>query len=261
MSFIHRSLSKAAGDAGAPGLRVEGATKRFGGLRVFEGLSFDIPSGGVLGVIGPNGAGKTTLINVICGMLSLTAGSIRIGDQNITSKPFHVVSRLGVARSFQQTNTYSRVSVEENLYRAQRFGAANKGPDLRMAGLLEAFGLSGHLQERSDKLPYGLQKMLGLVMVLATRPRILLLDEPAAGLERRERTQVDQFVEHARTVLGCSVLIVEHDMDLVRRLCPRIMVLDAGRLIAEGAPDEVLARQDVIDAYLGASEEPNHAEP
>jgi len=266
MSFIHRSLSKAVADLGAPRLRVEGASKRFGGLMVFDGLSFDIPPGGVLGVIGPNGAGKTTLINVICGMLSLTAGSIHMGDRDITSKPFHVVSRLGLARSFQQTNTYSRVSVEENLYRAQRFGAqrigaANKGPDLGIAGLLEAFGLSGHLQERSDKLPYGLQKMLGLVMVLATRPRILLLDEPAAGLERRERTQVDRFVEHAQTILGCSVLIVEHDMDLVRRLCPRIMVLDAGRLIAEGAPDEVLARQDVIDAYLGPSEEPNHAEP
>jgi branched-chain amino acid transport system ATP-binding protein len=239
----------------APSLRIENATKCFGGLRVFEDFSFEVPAGGVLGVIGPNGAGKTTLINVICGMLSLSSGRILLGERDISSKPFHVVSRLGVARSFQQTNTYSRVSVEENLYRAQRFGAANKGPDLGITGLLEEFGLSSHLHEQSDKLPYGLQKMLGLVMVLATRPRILLLDEPAAGLERRERTQIDRFLEHARATIGCSVLIVEHDMDLVRRLCPRILVLDAGRLLAEGAPAEVLARQDVIDAYLGASED------
>jgi branched-chain amino acid transport system ATP-binding protein len=235
-------------------LRVENVTKRFGGLRVFENFSFEVSPGEVLGVIGPNGAGKTTLINVICGMVSPSSGRILVGDRDISGQPFHVVSRLGVARSFQQTNTYSRVSVEENLYRAQRFGAS-EGPDLGIAGLLEEFGLSSHLHEPSDKLPYGLQKMLGLVMVLATRPRILLLDEPAAGLERRERTQVDRFLGHVRATIGCSVLIVEHDMDLVRRLCPRILVLDAGRLLAEGAPAEVLARQDVIDAYLGTSEE------
>ncbi|MCM3064768.1 hypothetical protein M3566_19140, partial [Bacillus altitudinis] len=102
---------------------------------------------------------------------------------------------------------------------------------------------------------YGLQKMLGLVMVLASRPRFLLLDEPAAGLEARERPQVDRFIEHASSVLGCGVLIVEHDMDMVKRLCPRIVVLEAGRLLAEGAPGDVLSRRDVIEAYLGVSEE------
>ena len=120
---------------------------------------------------------------------------------------------------------------------------------------LEEFGLSKHLDEPSEKLPYGLQKMLGLVMVLAARPRFLLLDEPAAGLERRERVQVDRFIEHARNKLGCGVLIVEHDMELVRRLCPHIVVLEMGRLLAEGTPDDVLSRPDVIEAYLGASED------
>jgi branched-chain amino acid transport system ATP-binding protein len=241
--------------ANAESLRVEGATKQFGGLRVFEGISFEVPPGGVLGVIGPNGAGKTTLINVMCGMLAPSSGRITLGHRDITGKPFHVVSRFGVARSFQQTNTFRSVSVEENLFRALRFGAAHEGPDLGIDGLLEEFGLSGHLHEPSEKLPYGLQKMLGLIMVLAARPRFLLLDEPAAGLERRERTQVDRFVEHARKMLGCGVLVVEHDMELVRRLCPHILVLEAGRLLAEGSPDEVLSRQDVIDAYLGPSEE------
>jgi branched-chain amino acid transport system ATP-binding protein len=141
------------------------------------------------------------------------------------------------------------------MFRAQRFGSISKGPDLGIDGLLEEFGLSQHLNEPTEKLPYGLQKMLGLVMVLAARPRFLLLDEPAAGLERRERTQVDSFVEHARKTLGCGILIVEHDMDLVRRICPHSIVLEAGRLLAEGAPAEVLSRQEVIDAYLGTSEE------
>jgi branched-chain amino acid transport system ATP-binding protein len=250
MNAVHASSA----GAGQQTLRVEAAAKRFGGLHVFEGISFEVPPGEVLGVIGPNGAGKTTLINVICGLLAPSAGRILLGDRNISDKPFHAVSRLGVARSFQQTNTFRSVTVEENLYRAQRFSSQD-GPDLGIAELLEEFGLSRHLDEPSDKLPYGLQKMLGLIMVLATRPRFLLLDEPAAGLERRERPQVDRFVEHARMTLGCGVLIVEHDMDLVRRLCPHIVVLEAGRLLAAGTPDDVLSRRDVIDAYLGATEE------
>ena len=236
-------------------LKVEGASKHFGGLRVFQDISFAVPQGEVVGVIGPNGAGKTTLINVICGMLPPSAGRILLGDKDITGQPFHAVSKLGVARSFQQTNTFRSVTVEENLFRAQRFGGVDNGPDLGIDGLLEEFGLSQHMEEPSEKLPYGLQKMLGLVMALAARPKFLLLDEPAAGLERRERTQVDQFVEHARKTLGCGVLIVEHDMELVRRICPHALVLEAGRLLAEGPPAEVLSRQDVIDAYLGTSEE------
>ena len=241
--------------AATPNLRVEHAAKQFGGLKVFEGISFEVPAGGIMGVIGPNGAGKTTLINVMAGMLAPSSGRILLGDRDITGMPFHLVSRLGVARSFQQTNTFRSVSVEENLFRAQRFGAAQEGPDLGIHQMLEEFGLAGHLDEPSEKLPYGLQKMLGLIMVLAARPKFLLLDEPAAGLERRERILVDRFVEHARKTIGCGVLVVEHDMELVKRLCPHILVLEAGRLLAEGAPAEVLSRRDVIDAYLGASDD------
>jgi branched-chain amino acid transport system ATP-binding protein len=248
-----RSATAAAEEA--PVLRVESISKRFGGVQVFDGISFEVPAGGVLGVIGPNGAGKTTLINVMSGMLAPSSGRILLGDREITGMPVHAVSRLGVVRSFQQTNTFRSASVEENLYRAERFSRSRSGRDLGLRGLLDEFGLAAHLREPSDKLPYGLQKMLGLLMALASRPRFLLMDEPAAGLERRERTQVDRFVEHARSTIGCGVLIVEHDMDLVRRLCPQIVVLEAGRLLAAGAPDEVLARPDVIEAYLGAPEE------
>jgi branched-chain amino acid transport system ATP-binding protein len=233
-------------------LRVESLAKRFGGLRVFQDISFNLPQGGLLGVIGPNGAGKTTLINVISGRQPASAGRVILGGRDITNKPAHAVSRLGLARSFQQTNTFKTVSVGENIARAIRLGG--RGTPAGLDRMLTEFALAPRLTEISDKLPYGLQKMLGLVMAFATSPAILLLDEPAAGLERTERQNVDTFVDIARQA-GASVLIVEHDMDLIRRMCPRILVLDAGVLLADGPPAEVLARPDVIAAYLGETED------
>ena len=253
MSQLDRG-ALAGGTDGASGLRVDNLCKHFGGLHVFDNIGFELEPGAVLGVIGPNGAGKTTLINVICGMLLPSSGQIFVAQQDITGKPFHLVSRLGILRSFQQTNTFRSASVEENLYRAARFTSKRAGPEVDLDYLLRKFGLFHLLHERSDALPYGLQKMLGLLIALIAKPRFLLLDEPAAGLERRERAQIDRFVEYARETLGCGILIVEHDMDLVRRLCPRILVLEAGRLLAQGTPAEVLARRDVMDAYLGTGE-------
>jgi branched-chain amino acid transport system ATP-binding protein len=233
-------------------LRVEALATRFGGLRVFQDIDFTLPQGGLLGVIGPNGAGKTTLINVICGRQGASAGRVILDGRDITNQPAHAVSRLGLARSFQQTNTFKTVSVGENIARAVRFG--RRGTPASLSRMLDEFGLAPRLAEISDKLPYGLQKMLGLVMAFATGPKILLLDEPAAGLERTERQNVDTFVAIAREA-GASVLIVEHDMDLIRRLCPRILVLDAGVKLADGSPADVLSRPDVIAAYLGETEE------
>ncbi len=234
-------------------LRVESLAKRFGGLHVFHDVSFRLEPGDLLGVIGPNGAGKTTLINVIAGRTAPSAGRVLLGGRDVSGQPSHALSRLGVARSFQQTNTFRSVSVRENIARAIRFGG--RGDAAGLLQMLRDFELVDRLDEQSDKLPYGLQKMLGLVMAFATRPQVLLLDEPAAGLERAERSRIDAFVAHARTAGGCSVLIVEHDMDLIRRLCPRILVLDAGNVLAEGPTGEVLARPDVIAAYLGTSDE------
>jgi ABC-type branched-subunit amino acid transport system ATPase component len=233
-------------------LRVEGLAKSFGGLRVFENISFALPAGEILGVIGPNGAGKTTLINVISGRLAPSEGRVLLDGRDVTGWPTHALSKLGVARSFQQTNTFRSVSVRENLARAIRFGHGTEGD---LARLLRDFGLGDRLEEQSDKLPYGLQKMLGLLMAFATGPRVVLLDEPAAGLERAERHRIDAFVQHACVAAGCAVLIVEHDMDLIRRLCPRVLVLDAGAVLADGATAEVLARPDVIAAYLGVTDD------
>jgi branched-chain amino acid transport system ATP-binding protein len=232
-------------------LRVHGISKRFGGLRVFTDLSFTIAPAEILGVIGPNGAGKTTLINVISGRLKPSSGEIFLDGKPVTGKPVHALSRRGLVRSFQQTNTFKSATVRENLSRAIRFSRSPASIWDRLNELLQQFDLAPRLDEPSDKLPYGLQKMLGLLLTYTTRPKVLLLDEPAAGLERRERTQVDTFVKDVQADFSCSVLIVEHDMDLIRRLCPRILVLDAGSLLAEGTPDDVLSRRDVIDAYMG----------
>jgi ABC-type branched-subunit amino acid transport system ATPase component len=236
-------------------LQLIGVSKRFGGLRVFHDLSLTISPGEVLGVIGPNGAGKTTLINVICGKLAPSAGQVLLGGKDITGAPLHAASRAGLIRSFQQTNTFRSASVRENIARAARFSGHHREAWTGITRMLEEFELAPRLDEQSDKLPYGLQKMLGLVLTYVTRPKVLLLDEPAAGLELRERKRVDAFVRYAQTELGCSVMIVEHDMDLVRRLCPKILVLDAGRVLAAGPPSEVLSRKDVIDAYVGTVDE------
>ena len=236
-------------------LKVENLKKNFGGLHVFNDINFELVRDSVMGVIGPNGAGKTTLINVICGMITLSSGRVSLGDQDISAKPFHIVSRLGVLRSFQQTNTFRKATVEENLHRARHFSKDREGPEVDITPLIREFDLERHLFEQSDSMAYGKQKMLGLLMALAPKPRFLLLDEPAAGLERKERSQIDRFITYARASLGCGILIVEHDMDLVRRLCPHILVLEAGRLLAQGPPSEVLSRRDVIDAYMGSDED------
>ena len=206
-------------------LRVDRISKRFGGLQVFTDVSFTLAPGDILGVIGPNGAGKTTLINVICGQLPPTSGAVSLGGRDVTGKPVHTLSRMGLVRSFQQTNTFRTAAVRENIDRAIRFSGGGTSAWARVETLLGDFELN-------------------------TR-----LDEPAAGLDRRERTRIDAFVAHCRTSLGSSLLIVDHDMDLIRRLCPTIIVLDAGNVLAVGAPGEVLARREVIDAYVGASDD------
>ena len=221
---------------------------------MFEGVSFNLAPREILGVIGPNGAGKTTLINVISGRLKPTTGKVALGGRDVTRHPMHTLSRLGLVRSFQQTNTFRAATVGENISRALRFSRTRlTWPTIH--DLLGQFDLATRLDDQSDKLPYGLQKMLGLVLAYVTSPEVLLLDEPAAGLDRKERPRIDEVVYRAQAELGCSVLMVEHDMELVRRLCPRIIVLDAGRVLAEGPPDEVLARPDVAKAYLGVVEE------
>ncbi len=238
-----------------PMMKVSGLTKRFGGVKVFENLSFELNKNEILGVIGPNGAGKTTLINVLCGASPPNAGQIWLEDKQVTGKLLHEMSKLGVLRSFQQANTFGAQTVRENLLYALTFSGQDLNPDQTALDLLEQFDLLSRLDEQSNKLPYGLQKVLGMMMTFLTRPRVLLLDEPAAGLEVSERPRIDAFIAAAQKAYSTSVLIVEHDMALIRRLCSRIIVLDAGQLLAIGAPEEVLSRKDVLDAYIGETED------
>jgi ABC-type branched-subunit amino acid transport system ATPase component len=238
-----------------PMMQVTGLTKRFGGVKVFEDLSFDLNKNEILGVVGPNGAGKTTLINVLCGAISANAGQIWLEDKQVTGCLLHEMSKLGVLRSFQQANTFGVKTIRENLLFAMSFSGQDLNPDQTAMDLLAQFDLLPRLDEQSNKLPYGLQKVLGMMMIFLARPRVLLLDEPAAGLEVSERPRIDAFIAAAQRAYSTSVLIVEHDMALIRRLCSRMIVLDAGQLLAIGEPEEVLSRKDVLDAYIGETED------
>ncbi len=239
----------------ADALRAESISKEFGGLKVFHDVSFELPAGGLLGVIGPNGAGKTTMINIISGRLPPSSGRVLLGESRVDGRSVYENAGNGLVRSFQQTATFSGHSVEDNMISALRFSGGSRAVLERLGPLLDQFGLLENWRRNAEVLPYGLQKMLGLTMALATQPRMLLLDEPAAGLEKSERTNIDSYVRFAREELGCGILLVEHDMDLIKRLCPEVIVLDGGKLIAAGEPADVLGRKDVIDAYLGGSDE------
>jgi len=238
-----------------PMMKVIGLTKHFGGVKVFENLTFDLHKNEILGVVGPNGAGKTTLINVLCGAISANAGQIWLEDKQVNGSLLHEMSKLGVLRSFQQANTFGVKTVRENLLYALTFSGRDLDPDQTAIDLLAQFDLLSRLDEQSNKLPYGLQKVLGMMMIFLTRPRVLLLDEPAAGLEVSERPRIDAFIAAAQRSYATSVLVVEHDMALIRRLCSRMIVLDAGQLLAIGEPQEVLSRKDVLNAYIGETED------
>jgi ABC-type branched-subunit amino acid transport system ATPase component len=212
-----------------------------------------VAPGEVLGVIGPNGAGKTTLVSMLAGQLAPTAGTVRLAGNRVTGMSAGRLARHGIARSYQHISVFATVSVRENLARARAYSSRwMDAPDLDR--LLARMGLAERLDDRAGDLPYGLQKTLGLVMALAIEPRVLLLDEPAAGLESSERRRVDEIVAWA-VARNCAVLLVEHDMDLVRRICDRVLVMDTGRPLAAGVPDEVLADPAVISAYLGTPDE------
>ncbi|HEV7964786.1 MAG TPA: ATP-binding cassette domain-containing protein [Actinoplanes sp.] len=236
-----------------PILVVTDLSRRFGGVAAVNGISFRLKAGEVLGVIGPNGAGKTTLINMVSGHIASSGGRVELDGRALTGAPSHTMSRHGIARSYQQTSVFAGVSVRENLARAKAF-SPRWISEAELADLLAATGLADRLDDRAGDLPYGLQKLLGLLLPIATRPRVLLLDEPAAGLERAERGRIDELVDWV-VRRGCAVLLVEHDMDLVRRVCPRVIVMDTGRPLAEGVPDDVFADPRVITAYLGVADE------
>ena len=239
-------------------LKVDSVSVSFGGLQALSGVEIDVPEGEVTGLIGPNGAGKTTLFNVITGLQPPNAGKVVLDDRDITTAKPHKRARLGIGRTFQRLETFGTLSVRDNVLVAaeMRRGWSRERfkPGQLADELIERVGLTAVSSERVDKLPTGTQRLVELARALATKPRVILLDEPSSGLNEAETDQLAELLrELAATGLG--ILLVEHDMGLVMSACHHIHVLDFGRIIAFGSPEEVQANPIVRAAYLGEGDE------
>jgi branched-chain amino acid transport system ATP-binding protein len=251
---------------GRPGsLEVRSLTVRFGGLVALDGVSLDVPAGMIVGIIGPNGAGKTTLFNVVCGLQAPESGDIFYNSRRITGARPHDLNGLGIARTLQGLGLWRGLTVLENVMAGAR-RSARPGLVSALFGLHSSDRYEARLKELAlgqlreldiedcakrypSTLPYGLQKWVSLARALASRPALLLLDEPASGLTAAEIAQLSELLNKLRARM--SIAVVEHRLDLVMKVCERIHVLDFGRLIASGTPKAVQNDKAVTDAYLG----------
>jgi ABC-type branched-subunit amino acid transport system ATPase component len=231
-------------------LSADRASKRFRGVRALSDVSLEVREGEIVGLIGPNGSGKTTLLNVASGVLRPTAGRIVVSGTDATGRRPHDFARLGVGRTFQQVRLFTNMTVSENV----QVGAIARGQAGAGAEeLLERMGLTTVAERYAGTLPYGQQRRVEIARALAGKPRILLLDEPAAGMNERESDALLETIKSVRDSEGCAILAVDHDLRLIMRLCERIHVLAEGKTIAEGTPEEVRRDPEVIKAYLGSS--------
>ena len=239
----------------------------FGGLTAVDDFSIIVGRTEIAGLIGPNGAGKTTVFNRLTNVYQPTRGSIMINGFSSAGKSTHQVNRMGIARTFQNIRLFSNMSVLDNvkvgMHNATKesllasvthgFGyhKAEKKANERALELLDFFGLADHAMEQAGSLPYGAQRRLEIVRALASNPRILLLDEPAAGMNPSETAELMENIRRIRDTFQIAIMLIEHDMNLVMGICEGICVLNYGKIIAKGSPDEIRANPTVIEAYLG----------
>lgn len=243
-------------------LSVEGLTKDFVGLRALDSVSLALEEGEILGLIGPNGSGKTTLINVLTGFLKTSSGRIKIKDVDITNWSPHRIAPLGLARTFQTIKLFLGLTVLENIeVAAVSAGLPRSRARHRANQLLERLGISHLADLPAGVLPYGAERRVEIARALATQPNFILLDEPAAGLNEGESDGLLKTLASIPEEMGCGILIVDHDMRLIMRLCHRIHVLNYGKTIGEGMPEEVRQSAAVVQAYLGTSTRDHHARP
>ena len=248
-------------------LVIDAVSKNFGGVAAVSDIRMDVPPGRITGLIGPNGAGKTTLVNLITGILAVSGGSIRFGEQDLTRAPAHQVARAGITRTFQNIRLLTEASVIDNVmigfYRRETSSAVasllglpsarRETASLRARALvlLERFGMAHLAEHEAGGLAYGHQRRVEMMRALASDPALILLDEPVAGMNDVEAGELGEiFAGLARA--GMGVLLIEHNVRFVTSLCQHIYVLDSGRMIASGTPTDVVNNPAVITAYLGA---------
>jgi branched-chain amino acid transport system ATP-binding protein len=248
-------------------LKAEGVSKSFGGLKAVSDFDFYIDNGSLVGLIGPNGAGKTTAFNLITGVYQPTKGNIEFDSNSIVGlKPYQITQR-GIARTFQNIRLFSELSVLDNVkiayhshvkyglveavLRLGRYFGEEKRVEERSMELLRIFKLDDKAQEIAKNLPYGAQRRLEIARALAAQPKLLLLDEPAAGMNPQETQELMEMIRWIRKEFGLTILLIEHDMSLVMGICERIYVLEYGIIIANGTPGEIKKNPEVIRAYLG----------
>ena len=248
-------------------LKLENVTIRFGGLTAVSEVDLQIGTGELVGLIGPNGAGKTTLFNLITGVYQPTSGKISFAGLSTKNSKPHQLARCGIARTFQNIRLFASLSVLDNvraaaqlhrahgvrnaLWRGREFRESEAGIAKQVMELLEIFQLGKFRDEPAKSLSYGDQRRLEIVRALAAKPKLLLLDEPAAGMNTTEKAELTRLIRFIKEKFQISILLVEHDMPLVMEICERIAVLDYGSKIAEGTPEEIRKNPKVVAAYLG----------
>lgn len=251
-------------------LEFKDVSKHFGGITAASKITFSVAENEIHGIIGPNGAGKTTLFNMVTGVYAPSEGQILFGGRAVNGRKTHEIAQLGIARTFQNIRLFGDLTVYDNLLTACQknitYGFVSgllrtpncrrqeKAMKLLCEEYLEEAGLTEVREQRANNLPYGMQRRLEIARALVTKPRLLLLDEPAAGMNEEESRRLSAYIRAIREKYGISIIIIDHHMDVIMSICDRMAVLNFGTLLAEGTPGEIQGNEQVIEAYLGVDE-------